>query len=315
MQREPDDSTLQSGLSGTSLPKCEQIAPRYRAIFVEAYGGLRSDSGMIDGVPKALAKLQQRGIQSFLITNDASRSPEAMRDYYRHPELGELFAIDRIVSSGMLAGEFLAAKVAGKGELKSASARNSVQNDARPVVAFLGKPGSAYYIELAGLRAVPVAEVEDLAAVRALVLLDDEGFDWQRDLNTALNLLRRANIPAIVANTDASYPVKSGEVALAVGSLARMMESVVGKSFIRFGKPDTQMFSFAYQRALRDIPNLRKTEILMVGDTLHTDILGANQFGIDTALVLSGNTQREKARLQIRTSGIIPDYIFDSIVS
>lgn len=310
MQRGPDNSSFPSG---PGLPGFEKIALQYRAIFFDAYGVLRNSSGMIDGVPEVLAQLQQRGIESFLITNDASRSPDAMRDYYRHPEFGELFAIDRIVSSGMLAGEFLAAKVADRGDWKNGAGRGHAKN-AAPIVAFLGKPGSAYYIELAGLRAVPVAAVEDPTAVRALVLLDDEGFDWQRDLNTALNLLRRANIPAIVANTDASYPVKSGEVALAVGSLARMMESVVGKSFIRFGKPDTQMFSFAYQRALRDVPDLKKTEILMVGDTLHTDILGANQFGIDTALVLSGNTQREKARLQIRTSGIIPDYIFDSIV-
>ena len=275
----------------------EKIAPNYRAIFFDAYGVLRNSSGIIEGVPGVIARLQKSGIDCYVITNDASKSPLLMRAYYKHPDLGELFEIENIVSSGMLAGKFLAGKVrSGK-------------------VAYLGKPASAYYIEEAGLEAVPVAEVKDPEEIRCMVLLDDEGFDWYQDLNRTLNLLRKVNIPVIVANTDTSYPVKSGEVAVAVGSLATMLESIIGKTFIRFGKPDTQIFSFAQERVLKAIPDLKKSEILMVGDTLHTDILGANQFGVDTALVLSGNTQKEKARMQIRSTGIIPTYLFDSILT
>lgn len=275
----------------------EKIAPNYRAIFFDAYGVLRNSSGIIEGVPGVIARLQKSGIDCYVITNDASKSPLLMRAYYKHPDLGELFEIENIVSSGMLAGEFLAGKVrSGK-------------------VAYLGKPASAYYIEEAGLEAVPVADVKDPEEIRCMVLLDDEGFDWYQDLNRTLNLLRKVNIPVIVANTDTSYPVKSGEVAVAVGSLATMLESIIGKTFIRFGKPDTQIFSFAQDRVLKAIPDLKKSEILMVGDTLHTDILGANQFGVDTALVLSGNTQKEKARMQIRSTGIIPTYLFDSILT
>lgn len=275
----------------------EKIAPRYRVIFFDAYGVLRNSSGVIDGVPGVLARLKNEGIDPYVITNDASKSPDAMQKYYVHEQLGELFQIEKIVSSGMLASEFLAGKVRqGK-------------------VTYLGKPASAYYIEQAGLEAVPISEVVDPEEIRCMVLLDDEGFDWYQDLNRTLNLLRKVNIPVIVANTDTSYPVKSGEVAVAVGSLATMIENIIGKTFIRFGKPDTQIFSFAFERALRAIPDLKKQDILMVGDTLHTDILGANQFGIDTALVLSGNTQKEKARMQIRSTGIIPTYLFDSILT
>ena len=52
----------------------------------------------------------------------------------------------------------------------------------------------------------------------------------------------------------------------------------------------------------------------MVGDTLSTDILGGNKFGLKTLLVLSGNTRSDKADLWINSSGIIPDYICDSIL-
>lgn len=52
----------------------------------------------------------------------------------------------------------------------------------------------------------------------------------------------------------------------------------------------------------------------MVGDTLDTDILGGNKFGVQTMLVLSGNTRGDKAQLQIQSKGIIPDYICKSVI-
>ena len=162
---------------------------------------------------------------------------------------------------------------------------------------------------------MPIAEVEDLESLRALVLMDDEGFDWFADLNKAVNIVRRVNIPVIVANTDITYPVRGNEVAIAVGSLANMIEPIVRKTLYRFGKPDTQIFSFAYARVRAAIPDIRKQDVLMVGDTLGTDILGANKFGIDTALVLSGNTQRANFELLIRSSGIIPTNVCESIMT
>ena len=117
----------------------------------------------------------------------------------------------------------------------------------------------------------------------------------------------------IVANTDKTYPVSQHRIAIAIGAVAKMVEDIVGKQFIRFGKPDAQMFIFAYEH-IQNYPSVSKKEILMVGDTLHTDILGGNKFGLDTVLVLTGNTQPEDAELKIRSMGIIPTYICESAV-
>jgi len=274
-----------------------KIASNYRLLFLDAYGVLKNSKGIIEGVPDVLAGFRGSGIDYVVITNDASRSPEKMAEVYSHPVHGELAPPDKIISSGLLAGEFLEAKVK-KGK-----------------VAYIGKPESAYYIERAGLVPVPVSKVEEADSINALVLLDDEGFDWFLEINRAVNLLRRINIPVVVANTDISYPVNSQEVAVAVGSLANMMENVIRKTFIRFGKPDTQIFSYSLARVRAKYPDIKKRDILMVGDTLRTDILGANKFGIDTVLVLSGNIQREKANLMIQSSGIIPTYICESITT
>ena len=92
-----------------------------------------------------------------------------------------------------------------------------------------------------------------------------------------------------------------------------MVEGIVGKEFIRFGKPDSQMFMFAYD-LIRENRIINKKQIVMVGDTLHTDILGGNKFGLDTVLVLSGNTLALDAETLIKTSGIVPTYICDKAV-
>lgn len=52
----------------------------------------------------------------------------------------------------------------------------------------------------------------------------------------------------------------------------------------------------------------------MVGDTLQTDIMGANKFGFDTILVLSGNTQAVDAITRINATGIVPTYICETAV-
>jgi HAD superfamily hydrolase (TIGR01450 family) len=271
------------------------IVPKYRVIFFDAYGVLKNSNGVLDGVPDLLAWLIQQGKDLYVITNDASRSPTEMAEAYTHPDHGTLIPPSRTISSGLLAKDFLRSKIK------------------QGRVAYLGKPTSAFYIESAGLTPVPIASCRERDDVDAIALLDDEGFDWYNDLNLTLNLVRRLNVPVVVANSDLSYPVDDTRVALAVGSLASMMERIVNKTFIRFGKPDTMMFSHAFACADANNPNLRKADVLMVGDTLQTDILGANTFGIDTALVLSGNTLAERAEIMIQSTGIIPSYVCTSV--
>ena len=144
-------------------------------------------------------------------------------------------------------------------------------------------------------------------------LLDEEGFYWDQDLSKTINLLRHKNIPVVVANTDRTYPVSKNEINIAIGGIANMLEDIVGKRFIRFGKPDVPLFIYAYDK-LSKLNNIPKNKILMVGDTLHTDILGGNKFGIHTALVLSGNTLPDQYNYMINTSGIIPDHVCQSAV-
>lgn len=274
----------------------KSVVSKYKVVFFDAYGVIKNYDGLIPGIEKTLKYLVKNNIDFYVLTNDASRGPYELAEAYQVMGVKEITP-DKIISSGMLAREYLRYKVK------------------KGVVAYLGTPKSAHYIETVGLSTLSIKklDISDAEEVNALVLLDDEGFDWNRDLNKVVNLLRKKNMPVIVANTDLAYPLTDETVAIAVGGIADMIEGVVGKKFIKFGKPDSQMFMFAYEQILAKKP-VGKEHILMVGDTLKTDILGGNKFGIDTVLVLSGNTLPEQASFMIQSTGIIPNYICEDAI-
>jgi len=274
----------------------KSIYSKYDVIFFDAYGVLKNYNGLIPGIEHTIRTLIQEDIDFYILTNDASRSPVELASSYKNLGIKEITE-DKIISSGMLARSYLRYKVK------------------KGTVTFLGTSESAHYIETAGLKTMPIRQLslDDIDDISAIVLLDDEGFDWKRDINKILNLLRMKNIPVVVANTDFVYPVTEEEVSIAIGGISEMLEMIVGKRFIKFGKPDSQMFMFAYEHIL-ETRSIGKEKILMVGDTLKTDILGGNKFGIDTALVLSGNTLPDQANFLIRSTGIIPNYICEDAV-
>jgi HAD superfamily hydrolase (TIGR01450 family) len=275
----------------------KNIVTNYKAVFFDAFGVLKNHQGLIPGIIKTFEFLDQKGIKYYILTNDSSRSPEALAKWYQDRGVWQVTS-DKILSSGMLAMEYFKVKVPNGN-----------------AVAYLGTENSAHYIETAGLKTIAVKDIDfnNLDNIESFAFLDDEGFNWSEDINKTINLLRKKNMTVVVANTDINYPVSQNDISVAVGSLADMVEKIVGKMFIRFGKPDAQMFLLAFERALLDI-SVKRNEILMVGDTLYTDIIGGNKFGLDTVLVLSGNTLPDMAMIRISSSGIIPTYICESAV-
>jgi len=274
----------------------KSIIDKYKIVFFDAFGVIKNYSGLVPGIEKTFAYLEQEQKEYYIVTNDASRGPQQLAESYHRMGLTAITE-DRIVSSGMLTKEFLDLKVEDG------------------IVAYLGTSNSAHYIERSGLQTLPMSEINEsnIDKVSVVIFLDDEGFDWCNDLNKTVNLLRKKPIPAIVANTDRAYPLTASNVSIAIGGIAAMIESVVGKQFIRFGKPDSQMFMFAYD-LIREYRQIGKSDIVMVGDTLNTDILGGNKFGLDTVLVLTGNTQAKDYEARINAAGIMPTYICDSAV-
>lgn len=279
----------------TKISAFETVIQQYDAIFFDAFGVLKNYNGLIEGVTETIYKIHNDQKQLFILTNDSSRSPFELAKRYQQQGI-DLITEENMISSGMLAREYLKLKIK------------------KGTIAYLGTKNSAHYVENLGLPTLPISEVqpENFSDISALVLLDEEGFNWESDLSKSINLLRHKNIPVVVANTDRTYPVSNNQINIAIGGIANMLEDIVGKRFIRFGKPDVPLFIYAYEK-LSAIKSIPKDKILMVGDTLHTDILGGNKFGIHTALVLTGNTLPDQYHFLINSSGIIPDYVCHSV--
>lgn len=272
------------------------IAEKYKVIFFDSYGVLKNYNGLIPNVQDVINKLRSQGKFIRVLTNDASRSPEQQAERFAQSGLKGLRPSE-IITSGMMASLFLQQKVK-KGQ-----------------VAYLGTKNAAQYITAIGLEAIAVGDIDfnNLEDITAMTFLDDEGFDWNTDMNKTINLLRKKKIPVIIANTDKIYPTAKNDVNIATGGIAKLFESILDRKFLHFGKPDTQMFNYAFNNINR-YGFFERKDILMIGDTLSTDILGGNKFGISTMLVLSGNTSERSYETQIRSTGIIPDYVCKSIV-
>ncbi|GAB5551958.1 MAG: HAD-IIA family hydrolase [Saprospiraceae bacterium] len=274
----------------------KDVVESYDAIFLDAYGVLKNSQGIIPGMQTTIDHLLTSGKPFYILTNDASRSPRQMVLRYQEQGL-EGIETHHIISSGMMAYAYL---------------KDTVTSG---LVAYLGTKSSADYIKLEHGKMVSIMKVHssEISDITAVAFFDDEGFDWQIAVNKTINILRQLTVPVVVANSDITYPVAKNEIALATGGIAAIIEQVSGKKFIHFGKPDGPMFYHAYQLLQDRGLNIPKNKILMVGDTLDTDILGGNKFGLHTMLTLSGNTSARKAAQKIQSKGIIPNYVVESI--
>ena len=142
-------------------------------------------------------------------------------------------------------------------------------------------------------------QVED--GISCLVM----GFDTEltfRKLEDACILLGRG-VDYVAANPDLVCPTEFGYVP-DCGSVSVMLKNATGREPVFIGKPKPEMVYAALERT-----GFTKEQTLIVGDRLYTDIACGIAAGVDTALVLSGETKRE----DIAGSPHKPTYVFGEI--
>lgn len=87
-------------------------------------------------------------------------------------------------------------------------------------------------------------------------------------------------LPWVATNTDWTIPQARG-TAPGNGTLVSAVHTAVGRLAVVAGKPEVAIFHEAFRR-------FGTERALMIGDRLDTDILGANNAGIPSVLVLTG---------------------------
>lgn len=127
--------------------------------------------------------------------------------------------------------------------------------------------------------------VEDIK--KADLLLLSLYRDEEEDIREFDNLLKFAadrGIMTVCSNPDTTIP-KNGSIRYCAGHFAKLVEAY-GGNVIYTGKPHREIYEVIFDKE----PDIEKHRILMIGDTFDTDILGAQNSGIHSALVLTGNS-------------------------
>ena len=96
----------------------------------------------------------------------------------------------------------------------------------------------------------------------------------------------------LATNPDNWCPVSSEKTRPGAGATAAFLESSTGRSAYYLGKPNGYMFHRA-RRKLAELALNEPEQVVMIGDTMETDIRGAIEAGLQAFLVLSGSTQLE----------------------
>ncbi len=248
-----------------------------RGVVTDLDGVVWRDGQPLPGVPEFFDFLRSRGIPFLMATNNSTRTVRRYVEMLRG--IGIEIGPEQVLTSSVATALYL---------------RERYPNGARLYV--IGEEGLTETLREYGFKLAD----RDVAAV---VVGKDGDFTFQK-LVTA-NRLIRAGAEFIGTNPDRTFPTPNG-IEPGTGAILAGIEAASERSPLIIGKPGRTMFEMALERL-----GTRADETLMIGDRLETDILGAVEAGLKSALVLSGVTTREK----LAGSDVRPDYIFENLAA
>ena len=264
-----------------------QVIDEYDAFVLDAFGVLNVGETAIPGAVERVAQMRRAGRHVVVLTNGASQTrAAALAKYHR---LGFDFAPEEVVASRDIAAAALARWPQDHvwAAITAADAGfDDIPFDLRPLD-----------------RAPDLMQQAD-----GFVFLGSEGWTSQRQA-ALVAALRTQPRPLLVANPDIVAPREAG-LSLEPGHFAHEIAQELGFQPQFFGKPYVNAFDAVRARLPRD---LRPERVVMVGDTLHTDVLGGLAAGLATILV-SGHglfAGQDPARF-MDASGIFPDLVAET---
>jgi glycerol 3-phosphatase-2 len=250
------------------------IADRYDAFLFDLDGVLYRGAEPIDGAAETLATLRSLGKGLAFLTNNSSRTPEAIAAHLTG--MGIRAAPEEIETSALATATLLRGRAVA----------------------------SAYVLGEEGLRTALVAAgltvVDTSADAETVVVGWDRGFDYAGLAAASVLIQRGASL--VASNADASYPVEDGLVLPGAGAILAAIQTATGVSAEVVGKPNAPIFRAALDRAGGGRP-------LVIGDRLDTDIEGARRLGWDSLLVLTGITRRA----DLGAATVAPTYVAERL--
>lgn len=264
----------------------EAVADRVDAFVLDAFGVLNVGDAPIPGAAARLRQLRAMGKRLLVLTNGATQARAAALAKYR--AMGFAFEAEEVVASRDLAAAALAQAPERLWAVASGPAADFGDLPV-PVADLLADPGL-------------------FARADAFALFSSAG--WTAGHQQALiEAIIAGPRPVLVANPDIVAPRETG-FTLEPGHFAHLLADATGIEPAFHGKP----FPGAFAEAMRRLTGIPAHRIAMVGDTLHTDVLGGRAAGMRTVLVTGhGLFAGLDPAPFIAASGIVPDFVVPSI--
>jgi HAD superfamily hydrolase (TIGR01459 family) len=241
-----------------------EAAGSYDGFILDLWGVLHDGTAPFPGVVDALTRLKQSGKRLCVLSNAPRRAALVAA---RMNEIGLAPGLyDHVHSSGEETWQHLLRR-----------------DDA--FYAALGR--RCYHIGPARddnmLEGIGLERVAEIAAAEFILNTGPSGWDETvEQYETLLQAARARDLPMVCANPDLVV-IHQGHRSICAGAVAQRYEALGGR--VRWhGKP----FRPVYETCFAALGIADRRRILAVGDSLRTDIAGANAAGIDSLLVTGG---------------------------
>lgn len=283
-----------------TLTTISSLVERYDALLFDSFGVLVDGVDALPGCAELVDRMNAESVSYFVVTNDASVSLASRVKKLANQGLNIPF--ERIINSGaLLSGYF----------------EDNQLFDSPTIV--LGTQDSKDYAIAAGARLI---ETHDPHTEPDIVIVgDNRPYDWEPMLETILTLMNRRFLDGnpvrlVLPNPDFIFPNGPGSFGFGAAAFVDLLEQALERlhgqheSLIatKLGKPHKPIFSAAINKA-------KTNNVVMIGDQLQTDILGANNFGIDSAVVTTGiNRRATPDEFEEVDDDLTPRYILASLV-
>lgn len=254
---------------------------RIKALLFDVDGVLCREKEPIPHAADAILYTRQLGLPLRVVSNNSLLAPSEMVDRLERANIrveeGEV-----LLASGVLA--------------QTLSRRTP-----RATVYLLGTEAVRRVFEHAGLRVIEQpAEIDYLCDY--VVTAADPDLSYHKLCN-ALWSLEQGAIFACVEK-DPVYPAQGHRVPGGGPTTAAVSNMLGGEPAILGGKPSPDMLLVAAEQC-----HVSPAECLVVGDSLHTDLIAARSAGMRCAIVLTGNASRR----EVDRSDIKPDWVIDNL--
>lgn len=285
----PENTYLGSRETVQHIPDLLSLKDSVDVLLLDGFGVLNTGFEVVAGMEAQIAQLQAHGVHCIVLSNGATQPVAPMVQKYL--DLGFHFSAENVLTS--------------RDALRVGLARHREKSP--DFVWGVTPTAASSHPDLpANLR--QLENEADFAAVDGFLMLSTLRWSAQHDwwLSKQLQLNNR---PVWVGNPDVCAPFPD-YFSREPGQISRYLERDFGTSVSYFGKPHGNIYDVALARVAELMPAVDKSRIAMVGDSPHTDILGARMAGLKSVLMQDhGLLAGQPLWQRLQEAQVWPDYL------